>query len=149
MAKCSMRSEQKNYNINQLFIIHRRRDFIIHYSLKILSNEWWIMKKWIIQNKNPADNNRQDFRFGRVAHIQCLFNFWPICSNPYIFNHGEAVYIIKTKSWINKKELLVDKSSFFVEYGLQERYFCLFLYDFELSQKFKRNHTFPFVRKAY
>ena len=70
--------------LNQLFIIHQRSAFIIHYSPKILSNEWWILnnEKWIIQNENPADKNRQDFRFGGSGWILCA---------PWFFDRSERL----------------------------------------------------------
>ena len=40
------------------------------------------------ENKNPADNNRQDFCFGIGAQIRRCLNFRPMCSNPYIFYKG-------------------------------------------------------------
>ena len=49
------------------------------------------------ENKNPADNNRQDFCFGKVVRIRCVLSFWAMGSNPYIFYlyHFKVLYLEK------------------------------------------------------
>ena len=55
----------------------------------------------------------------------------------------------KVKRTKRNDNLLPKKCRFFLSMGYKKDIFAVFAYDFELSQKFKRNHTFPFVRKAY